>query len=185
MFDPYHEWLGLPRDHPPPTYYQLLGIAPTESSSTVIDEAALRQTARIRIYQTGVHAEECTRLLNEIAEARTVLVHPVKRPEYDARLRQAVPVPAPVAFGGEPSRQAVPPPLPLIVSAPHVGGTRFRLDPFAILYVLLLLLGGVLFFWKTSLDLDHQARPRSSPQKNLAPLRPRVAERSSSGDYST
>jgi hypothetical protein len=179
MFDPYHEWLGLPRDQQPPTYYQLLGIAPDESNAAVIDEAALRQTARIRIYQTGVHGEECTRLLNEIAEARTVLVHPVKRKEYDARVRQAVAVQAPVPFGVEPSRQGGPPTFPIVLSAPRVGKTPFRLDPFAILYVLLLLLGGVLFFWKTSVDLDHQTRPRSSPQKNHAPSRP--ALRSTSG----
>jgi WD40 repeat protein len=89
MFDPYHKWLGIPKDQRPPTYYQLLGISPTEQDREVIEEAAIRQTAHVRTYQIGPHAAECTRVLNEIAQARTTLLHPAKRREYDARLNQA------------------------------------------------------------------------------------------------
>src|SRR2546426_5151340 len=86
MFDPYHKWLGIPQDQRPPTHYQLLGIAPGESDLEVIEEAAIRQTTHVRAYQTGPHAADCTRLLNEIAQARTTLTNPSKRKEYDAKL---------------------------------------------------------------------------------------------------
>src|SRR5205807_3303130 len=86
MFDPYHKWLGIPKNERPPTFYQLLGIAPGEIDPEVIDEAAIRQTAHIRTYQIGPHAKECTQVLNEIAQARTTLLNPAKRKEYDAQL---------------------------------------------------------------------------------------------------
>ena len=56
MFDPYHKWLGIPKDQRPPTYYQLLGIAGGESDVEVIEEAAIRQSTHLRAYQTGAHA---------------------------------------------------------------------------------------------------------------------------------
>jgi hypothetical protein len=84
MFDPYHRWLAIPPDQRPPTYYQLLGIAPDEADTEVIEEAALRQTSHVRLYQTGPHASECTALLNEIGQARATLLNPDKRRHYDA-----------------------------------------------------------------------------------------------------
>src|SRR3954463_5244348 len=86
MFDPYHKWLGIPADQRPPTCYQLLGVCPSESDPEVIEEMALRQTAHVRTYQTGPHAAACTRLLNEIARARAVLLNPARRRAYAARL---------------------------------------------------------------------------------------------------
>jgi WD40 repeat protein len=86
MFDPYHKWLGIHPEHRPPTYYQLLGISPEEHDREVIEEAAIRQTAHVRTYQLGPHAAECTRILNEIAQARTTLLNPAKRKDYDAHL---------------------------------------------------------------------------------------------------
>jgi hypothetical protein len=91
MFDAYHKWMGIPTGRRPPTHYQLLGIAADEQDAEVIKEAALRQTAHVRVYQTGPHAELCTRLLNEIAQARAVLLNPKQREEYDAGLARATP----------------------------------------------------------------------------------------------
>src|SRR5262249_776735 len=88
MFDPYHKWLGIPKKHRPPTHYQLLGISPEETDAEVIEEATVRQTSHVRAYQIGPQAKECTRILNEIALARTTLLNPAKRKEYDAQLRQ-------------------------------------------------------------------------------------------------
>ncbi len=88
MFDPYHKWLGIPKEHRPPTFYQLLGIAPDETDKEVIEEAAIRQTTHLRAYQIGPHAQVCTRLLNEVAQARTTLLNPAKRKEYDGLLAQ-------------------------------------------------------------------------------------------------
>src|SRR5262245_44075820 len=94
MFDPYHKWLGIPKDQRPPTYYQLLGIGFGESDKEVIEEAIIRQTTYLRGYQTGPHAADCTRLLNEIAQAGTVLANPAKREEYYAKLAASKPAPA-------------------------------------------------------------------------------------------
>ena len=86
MFDPYHKWLGIPPGQRPPTHYQLLGIAPGERDLEVIEEAALGRTAHLRTYQSGPHAQECTKLLNEIAQAKLVLRDPAQRKEYDSEL---------------------------------------------------------------------------------------------------
>src|SRR6516164_5906099 len=88
MFDPYHKWLGIPKEQRPPTYYQLLGITQGEEDIEVIEEAAIRQTTHVRAYQIGAHAKECTQLLNEISQARTTLTNPAKRKQYDATLPQ-------------------------------------------------------------------------------------------------
>jgi hypothetical protein len=86
MFDPYHKWLGIPKEHRPPTHYQLLGVTPTETDPEVIDEAAVRQTTHVRAYQMGEHSAASTRLLNEISQAKLTLLNPAKRRAYDARL---------------------------------------------------------------------------------------------------
>ncbi|MCI0378325.1 MAG: hypothetical protein L0215_12020, partial [Gemmataceae bacterium] len=88
MFDPYHKWLGIPKEEQPPTYYRLLGLNPKEKDREVIEESAIRQTAHVRAYQLGPQAAECTRLLNEIAQARAALLDPVKRRVYDAALAE-------------------------------------------------------------------------------------------------
>jgi WD40 repeat protein len=87
-FDPYHKWLGISKAQRPPTHYQLLGLSQGESDPEVIEEAAIRQISHLRGYQVGPHADDCTRLLNEVSAARQVLIHPQKRSEYDARLAQ-------------------------------------------------------------------------------------------------
>lgn len=103
MFDPYHKWLGIPRGQRPPTHYQLLGVSSEEEDPEVIEEAAIRQAAHVRTYQSGPHATECTRLLNEIARARATLLNPARRREYDAGLRTASVQPAvPVSTADQP-----------------------------------------------------------------------------------
>src|SRR5262245_4583096 len=86
LFDQYHKWLGIPKDQRPPTHYQLLGLSPTEQDREVIEEAAIRQTTHLRAYQMGPHAADCTRILNEVAQARQVLLDPAKRRAYDQTL---------------------------------------------------------------------------------------------------
>ncbi len=85
-FDPYHKWLAIPKVHRPPTFYHLLGVSPDETDAEVIKEAALRQTSHVRTYQSGQHAQDCARILNEIGRARSVLLDSTKRREYDLSL---------------------------------------------------------------------------------------------------
>src|SRR5438552_2604544 len=91
MFDPYEQWLGIPGDQRPITYYQLLGISPRENDPEAIEEAARRQAAKLRKHQEGPQAQACARLLKEINQAKAVLLNPAKRKEYEARPRKASP----------------------------------------------------------------------------------------------
>jgi hypothetical protein len=147
MFDPYHKWLGIPRDRRPPTYYQLLGIPLGEADVEVIKEGALRQTSHVRMYQTGPHGPECTRLLNEIAEARATLLNPAARREYDARLG---------GVENQQERDSRTPSacLPQPVRSP--AGKKGRwLDPAAVAYMAIVLLGGAAAFWLTGQGMKH------------------------------
>ena len=71
MFDPYHKWLGIPKEQRPPTLFISTSrhLPRRNRRLEVIDEAAIRQTAHIRTYQIGPQAKECTKVLNEIAQA--------------------------------------------------------------------------------------------------------------------
>jgi DnaJ-class molecular chaperone len=75
--------------HGPPSrsYYQVLEISPGERDTQVIEEAALRCSSRVRVYQLA-RALECAKELCEIAQALNTLLDPVKRREYDRRLSE-------------------------------------------------------------------------------------------------
>ena len=88
QFDPYHSWLGIPPRHQPPNHYRLLGLQPLETDQDVIANAAGRQMAHLRTYQTGQHSALSQEILNEIAKAKVCLLHPEKKADYDRRLRQ-------------------------------------------------------------------------------------------------
>jgi len=85
-FDPYHSWLSIPPSEQPPNHYRLLGFSQIESDQDVIANAADRQMAYLRQFQTGPHAALSQQLLNEVAAVRICLLNPVKKAEYDRRL---------------------------------------------------------------------------------------------------
>ena len=167
MFDPYHKWLAIPKGQRPPSHYQLLGVAPDERDAEVIAEAAIRQSAHVRTYQTGSRARQCIRLLNEIAQARATLLDPDRRRAYDesvrdaaaeesARLRPSLPDPPPATDPELPSldslREGKAPVEPSVSGAAGDSLSRpsretFCLTPLVVAYTLLLLLGGILGFW--------------------------------------
>ncbi len=178
MFDPYHKWLGIPEDQRPPTCYQLLGVCPSEADPEVIEEMALRQTAHVRTYQTGPHAAECTRLLNEIARARALLLNPARRRAYDARLAAGaspresatgVAVAAPVAVCEAP---AAPEFAALTESAGPRRRRRKRSSPLVpVAAVLLLALTTVgLAVWGSAMPrTPPSAAPAQAPETRKAP----------------
>ncbi len=86
-FDPYETWLGIPADRRPPTYYDLLGLAPYESDPAAIDQAALRRMSKVRQHQIGPHSDLSQEVLAELARARLILMDPDRRAEYDAKIR--------------------------------------------------------------------------------------------------
>src|SRR5258708_4768092 len=101
-FDPYHRWLGIPPENRPVTHYLLLGISPKETDAEIIEDPAIRQSTHVRTYQLGPHGEVCQRVLNEIAQARSVLLNPDKRREYDSKLPKPA-APRPQTVSVEPS----------------------------------------------------------------------------------
>lgn len=165
MFDYYHRWLAIPRDHRPPTYYQLLGIDPDETDPEVIEEAALRQASHVRTYQTGPHAQQCQDLLNEIGQAKVTLLHPDKRKDYDARLgalaanlpSQSPKAMAPDLQSSETECESNRLDFDFLQASanssrngrayPASFGERSGVRPAALLYFALLLLGAGLAFW--------------------------------------
>jgi WD40 repeat protein len=124
-FDPYHKWLAIPKNLRPPTHYQLLGLALGESDAEVIEEAAIRQTTHVRAYQVGPHAELCTRILNEISQARQVLLNPQKRKVYDLKLSQEA-----AKKGPPPAEQITAKPVPPAPAAKTLPATTASDNPF-------------------------------------------------------
>lgn len=171
MFDPYHKWLGIPKDRRPPTYYDLLGIAVDEDDVEVIDSAALRQIAHVRTFQAGSLARECAQLLNELALARRTLTTPERRAKYDAQ----------IAAGGprvvvEVDEEAGPrPPAIVVAEEPLLARRRGSLWALPTLVVAALFLAGL---WAVAHGwFDGPAAPSTnldgSPPRETAVERPR------------
>jgi hypothetical protein len=85
-FDPYYKWLGIPPKDQPPHHYRLLAIELFESDREVIDAAANRLMAYLKVLATGDDVAHSQRLLNEVAAARRCLLDPQEKAVYDARL---------------------------------------------------------------------------------------------------
>jgi hypothetical protein len=81
--DLYRKLLALPDGKRPPSYYELLGVTSDEHDADVIAEAALMRSSHLDRYRSGEYAEECERILNEIATATEALCDPRLRSEYD------------------------------------------------------------------------------------------------------
>lgn len=86
-FDPYRKWLGIPAKDQPANHYRLLGIPHFEDDPDVIDNAATRQIAHVRTFQSGKHAAQSQKILTELTQARLCLLQPEKKSAYDANLR--------------------------------------------------------------------------------------------------
>ena len=101
QFDPYYQWLGIPQDERPINKYRLLSLQLFESDEDVIANAADRQMAYIRTFQSGAHSAESQALLNELSSARVTLLNKQSKAEYDQQLRQTL--------GAREMRSAAPP----------------------------------------------------------------------------
>lgn len=124
-FDPYRKWLGIPPEEQPPNHYRLLGIALFEDDPDVISNAADRQMAHVRTYQTGKRAPLSQALLNELSGAKVCLLDPASKRAYDkelsarhARLPRAVAAPASGIPTAKAPPGAVPAAAPLPVATP-------------------------------------------------------------------
>ncbi|HEV3022698.1 MAG TPA: hypothetical protein VGX76_09520, partial [Pirellulales bacterium] len=129
--------------------YRLLAIDPFEANVDVIANAADRQMAHVRTFQTGRHSAVSQKILNELSAARVCLLSKEKKAEYDSQLRKqlasqdvpaAPPVAPPVAPLPAPRPHVAPPPAarPIVTSAaviplttPSVATVDRRDAPFA------------------------------------------------------
>ena len=85
-FDPYYEWLGIPKHEQPASAYRLLGIREFEHDGAVIANAADRTMKHLRTYQAGKRARISQKLLNEVANAKITLLDEKSKTQYDAEL---------------------------------------------------------------------------------------------------
>ncbi len=88
-FDPYYTWLGIPPKDQPPNHYRLLGVELCEGNLDVIENAADRQMAHVRLFQNGPQGDRSQKLLNEITSAKLCLLNAGKKADYDQQLRAA------------------------------------------------------------------------------------------------
>jgi len=120
VFDPYHQWLGIPPKDQPPNHYRLLRIDLLEDNAKVIESAADRQMAHVRTFQTGKHSAESQKLLNQIAAAKIVLLQAQKKADYDEKLKDQLAAAAQNAPPKPPPKPAAPrpPTLPVETTDP-------------------------------------------------------------------
>src|SRR5579863_4461374 len=88
-FDPYHKWLGIPLNKRPPTYYQILGISPSETDSETITAAADRHESFIKQFRGGPLASHVSTILFQVEQARMTLLDRAAREKYDHSLKIA------------------------------------------------------------------------------------------------
>ena len=110
-FDPYRKWLGIPASEQPPNHYRLLGIAPLEDDPDVISNAADRQMAHVRTFQSGKNAAWSQTLLNELSAAKGCLLDARRKARYDADLKDQL-EPHRLTRDAPPPAPRPPPPAP-------------------------------------------------------------------------
>ncbi|NQT15869.1 MAG: hypothetical protein HQ582_24145 [Planctomycetes bacterium] len=89
-FDPYGQWLNVPPDRRPPTYYDLLGLSAGETDEQRVHEAAQDRYDHVRKYTLGPASpqrEQAFHVLVELSEALHCLTDAGRRQDYDRRLR--------------------------------------------------------------------------------------------------
>ena len=114
-FDPYAQWLRIPADRRPPSYYDLLGLPAFESDAVRIRQCVLERSEQVRRYQLGPHSQSAIQLLGELSRAFDTLTSPDRKLQYDRRLAGMATEDSSVeTVVTDPTR---PPPLPVSVAA--------------------------------------------------------------------
>src|SRR3972149_2001302 len=118
-FDPYYKWLGIPPKDHPPNYYRLLGIELFEADPEVISMAADQRISHVQSLQTGQNVAIAQKILKKLSTARTCLLDPDKKAEYDVSLRLQLNITAPKPPPPPPAPSKPPkPPKPALVQPP-------------------------------------------------------------------
>ncbi len=116
-FDPYHKWLGIPRDEQPANHYRLLGVSIFESDAEVIANAVDRRVAHLKQFVAGPYETLARKILSEISTAKLSLLQPAAKASYDQLLQSRLPPPA------QPSSQ-LPPAAPLMAPPQFAAAPR-------------------------------------------------------------
>jgi hypothetical protein len=90
QFDPYHEWLGIPPEERPLSYYRLLGISNFESNPDVIQMAVKKRAEKLRGLLTGDNQQLGQEVIKNIATAKACLLNVQQKELYDKKLRAAL-----------------------------------------------------------------------------------------------
>ena len=89
--DYYTQWLGIARGTRPPDYYTLLALPRFVNARHAIEAAATAQLAKLdphAIQPDRDRAAAATEIMNEVANARTVLSDPTQRNAYNDHIAQ-------------------------------------------------------------------------------------------------
>ena len=86
-FNPYHQWLAIPEGVQAPNHYELLGLCVGEGSAELIGSAVEQRSRCLEPFLDGVQGILARRLLNEIAAARSCLLDPHAKADYDRQLQ--------------------------------------------------------------------------------------------------
>jgi hypothetical protein len=87
-FNPYQAWLQVPAAAgETPSYYKLLGLTEYEENPQVISKASEKQLSRLLAINPEKHRPLWQKLINDLAEAQSILTHPQHKTNYDNRLR--------------------------------------------------------------------------------------------------
>jgi hypothetical protein len=138
-FDPYRQWLGIKDPARPPNHYRLLGVELFESDTALLSCAADRQMGEVDRHRTGPYAAQARQLLGELQAARQCLLHPQRKAEYDAWLRQRLPPPTPPPVIRTASQ--TPAPTAAAPKASHLVSWLVT----ALTFVVLVLIGAIAF----------------------------------------
>ncbi len=147
-FNPYTDWLGIPREAQPANHYRLLGLKRFEPENATIAAAADKRLKLLRSHAAGAHAAEAKKLFREVAAAKECLLNAETRAAYDARLqaaaerlarsRQSGASPAPAvtrpapAAAATPAAATLPATKTLPTAAPANGAAKNRARPAAV-----------------------------------------------------
>ncbi|MBN2578151.1 MAG: hypothetical protein JXB10_04095 [Pirellulales bacterium] len=83
--DAYQQWLKIPPERQPPTYYDLLGLPVDESDLERIDQTAKDRYSHVLKYAGGTDGKIANDILDEISQALRCLTNPLQRKEYDRK----------------------------------------------------------------------------------------------------
>lgn len=85
-FDPYHKWLGIPKNRRPPSHYDLLGISLNEDDPEMIRSEAEQRKRFVEMQKGKGRDRSVSEILYRLDEAVTTLLSPEMRRDYDRRL---------------------------------------------------------------------------------------------------